>query len=286
MSLAHDTSSSYAVRHLVEALASELRTAAIRGDLPTKWACAVDQFPDNGLAKRDVNVLPGRTLSGWVGGKVIEVDEATGTTRAQLVAFGPDGQMKCIDGAGLTVERCGLMAGVALQYVLPLNRGIPRVGFIGSGKICKAVRATLDALYGLGSTVTLLSPRQEIEVSQTYLRHQETHNPNDLSDCAVIVSATTPRPEDPLYPEACFENVPYLIAFDGGFQFGPKLRESHPSFTEDVAGTLAKWKAEFPYDDAPPELKPLHHAKGLARAAFYPYGTGTADLVLASLTRF
>lgn len=212
------------------------------------------------------SVLPG-WFDGYSGAKVITWDEASGDSTA-IVTLMKDGQIHYSDYKHLTAVRCALVVAATVRKLFEDGATI-RYGIVGYGKIGRTVDAVMRYLYN-GSRVIIRSPRAD-----------PRRNVNDLSDCDVVITATSTREGDQPFEFNSLWNAKAYISLDGGFMLGKTFRELR-SYTDHTKQISNAFREEFPYDEWCPTfgqfraIWPRDEPVGI-----YLHGVGSCDIITA-----
>lgn len=209
------------------------------------------------------SIMPAYTEND-LGCKIITWDENNGSTDAIIVRI-IDGKIVIDKVPKLTAFRCGLMALSSIYQTFSIGEKI-KLGIIGYGKIGKEVERLSKELYDV-KTIVLESPRKNAD-----------YDPDVLSECDVIVTATTTRLEDkPLDYNPNWKSKLY-ISFDGGFILGPSFRTNLISKSDYPQQLINSFCDEFPFDD---NLCHIYEFNATIEDphCVYIYGTGISDLI-------
>lgn len=215
---------------------------------------------------RYVNALPATLRDGTTGAKVIWHDEPSGRTSSLVTVCRPDGTLAALDGNRVTAIRCGLLAALCLTRHIPLTERA-RIAIRGYGKIGRGVHEVLSALTAAYTVQVIPSPRQPaVEASDR------------LASFDAIITACAMRGDAPLDFDRSARTRAY-IALDGNTSLGPTFRDWLPSYSDFPAQLREHWADEFP-GEIPPALLEITDAPE-EPAAYYCYGIGVADLIVA-----
>lgn len=250
-----------------------------------KWPAAKTSYVLSsfftGEAEKFANVMPAQ-IGDHAGVKLIYVDEKTGHTTAKMMVVDARGEITVFDAGRITFTRCGLMAALAIKYLRPAmmkpyGQATMKLGVVGYGKVGKAVETVLRTLCNVIDVRVVQSPRYGVDPMTV-----------DLTDCDVVVTATTTRPEDAVLPWRDTYSRQVWLHFDSGYSTHSDFRRNLPLFADDHLQLKKVWADEFPGElmsnvDGPYPLTWVLESLGIETrgAAVALYGIGLADMVAA-----
>lgn len=263
---------------------------------PPKASITLDTF-DGGLPSVFLNSMVSVLTDGFYGTKIIRVDEPAGRMSGQVAIFDPAGDLVgTLPASDVTPIRCGLMAALAADTFFAGRVSNRPVGFIGAGRINTATAGVFSTLFGHKEFLVKnshVNPHKQLDLasfkSLGSYSQRSVYAHEELSDCEIIVSCTSQRPEYPLAHHREFKvrdnHSRLFVAQDMGWLLAPDFRALVPCFTDDLVQTMANFDAEFPNDTSHTDMLDFTSAGfshfSYREAVAYLYGIAMADVVVA-----
>lgn len=262
------------------------------------------------VAENDVftNILGAVTADRHSGGKIISVNDFTGTIAGKVVVFDPAGGLvRCVDAEPVTALRCALMAALAIwchRCLAPPAQStasrdftawpLLRVGLIGTGRINAVTAAVLRVLgryYGETEVrLTVMgSPRNPTKNIELFgLNITQAQSLADFAGCDVLITATNPYANEMISVDD-LPAIPLIISQDCGYYLNETFRLTRPSFTDNAYQFCDHLYDEFARDSEEARLEVLRGVMPFTDLSFYDaknpvvylFGIGLADIVTA-----
>lgn len=234
------------------------------------------------------NIMSAKLLCGTIGVKSIFVNEPRGLLNASLTLTFPSGRQTTVDASEITLLRCGLMAALAAEKFVKVNRNT-KVGFIGNGKINQKTAQVFQELFGI-EDICIRGSKQNrsknyhrfkaMGFDQIEIDHWDS--PELTRTCDIVISCTNTLSSADVISYKDLEGPSLFIAQDGGYIFGPSFREYTQSFTDHPEQLCPAWSDEFPYDEDKIPLYCLANRSRPGPISIYLYGIAFADVFVAA----
>ncbi len=254
----------------------------------------VDARPgfNKGQWQLPLTAMAAKLSDGTAGVKAVLLNENTGDMTAYTSVFYTDGSSKVVNSIELTRYRCALMAALATDGRVNLQKG-SKVGFIGSGRINLYTAKVFNILFGVEDFVIAGSKDHPMknfeEFSQLGFTRVDcrANQFRFLRTCDVVISATTATAEAEIIEFDKLSGPSLFIAQDSGFIFGESFRHNCNSFSDSPSQLFNHWHNEFPWDitlkTGSLPVADLNATGCDGRpSAVYLYGIALADVVVAA----